>query len=252
MRKTWLWIFVVLLWVSPAFGQRDAPVYESYLPQFSIYHDTNGKHHALTIDFLFKKNGGPVEHTEHQAYILVYLKKDEAEIFKLAGDAELIKKQNEKKAKLFLDVLVEKKLVVPLESQVAKLNSPGSRTPKFADVRGYPRRSGVETLASYSFPFNFTFTYETLFQSVRKLGNFSSENVETYSKVRHFNDKFKFMVFVPVNDSAHATKVSPEVHKSYDFANGMDFATALLYFRPLPYELNLQTWDEKTLLIYIN
>lgn len=252
MRMTWASIFVLFLLVSTAFGQRDAPVYESYLPQFSIYHDNSKGHAALTIDFLFKKNGGPVEHTEHQAYILVYLKKDEAQILKLAGDAELVNKEKEKTSKPFLDVLVEKKLVVPLESQVAKINSPGSRTPRFADVRGYPRRSGVDTLAKFSFPFKFTFTYRTLFQSVRKLGNFSSENVATFSKARHFNDMFKFMVFVPVNDSAHATKVSREVHESFDFAYSMDFSTALLYFRPLPYELNLQTWDEKTLLIYIH
>lgn len=248
MRVIWLSILVV----STAFGQRDAPVYESYLPQFSIYHDNSKGHDAIAIDFLFKKNGGPVEHTEHQAYILVYLKKDEEAILKLAGDAELVNKQNEKKSKPFLDVLVAKKLVIPLESQVAKINSADGRPPRFADVRGYPKRSGVETLAKYSFPFQFTFTYETLFQSVQKLGNFSPQNVGTYSKVRHFNDTFKFMVFVPVNDSSHATKVSPEIHKSFDFAYSMDMFTALLYFRPLPYELNLQTWDEKTLLVYIH
>src|SRR5439155_16918317 len=167
-------------------------------------------------------------------------------------DSELIRKQNEKTAKPFLELLVDKKLVVPLESQVAKINPPGRRTPRFADVRGYPKSSGVDTLAKYSFPFTFTFTYETLFQSVRKLGNFSSENVETFGKSRSFNDKFKFMVFVPVNDSVQANRVSPEVHKSYDLANGLDFSTVLLYFRPLPYELSLQTYHEKTLLIYIN
>ena len=252
MRMTRLSIFVVVLLGSTAFGQRDAPVWESYLPQFSIYHDSSKGHDVITIDFLFKKNGGPIEHTEHQAYILVYLKKDEEQILKLARDSELIKKQNEKTAKPFLEFLVNKKLVVPLESQVAKINSPDRRTPRFADVRGNPRRSGVDTLAKFSFPFKFTFTYETLFQSVRKLGNFSSENVTIVNKATWFNDKFKFMAFVPVNDSAHATKVSPEVHKSWDFAGVMDVDSVLLYFRPLPYELSLQTYDEKTLLIYIN
>ena len=109
MRRTWLSIFVVFLFISPTFGQRDAPVYESYLPQFSIYHDTSEGHHAITIDLLFKKNGGPVEHTEHQAYILVYLKKDEEQILKLAGNSELVKKENEKTAKTFLQILVDKK-----------------------------------------------------------------------------------------------------------------------------------------------
>jgi hypothetical protein len=252
MRITWLSIFVVFLLVSPAFGQRDAPVWEAYLPQFSIYHDQSKSQDAITIDFLFKKNGGPVEHTEHQAYILVYLKKDEEQILKLAGDSRLVNKENEKTTKPFLDLLVEKKLVIPLESQVAKIDLSGGRMPRFPDVRGTPKRSGVDTLAKFSFPFKFTFTYETLFASVRKLGNFSAENVETFGKSTHFNDRFKFIVFVPVNNSAHATKVSPELRKTWDFAYPMDSSTALLYFRALPYELNLQTYQDKTLLIYIN
>jgi len=252
MRMIWLLLLVVFLCVSPAFGQRDAPVWEAYLPQFSIYHDQSKGQDAITIDFLFKKNGGPVEHTEHQAYILVYLKKDEEQILKLAGDSRLVNKENEKTRKPFLDFLVEKKLVVPLDSQVAKINSRDGTMPRFPDVRGNPKRSGVDTLAKFSFPFTFTFTYEMLFESVRKLGNFAAENVETFGKSRHFNDRFKFMVFVPVNNSANATKVSPELRKTWDFAYPMDSSTALLYFRALPYELNLQTYQEKTLLIYIN
>lgn len=252
MRMTWLSFLVVFLFVSPAFGQRDAPVWEAYLPQFSIYHDQSKGQDAITIDFLFKKNGGPVEHTEHQAYILVYLKKDEEEILKLAGDSRLVNKENEKTTKPFLNLLVEKKLVVPLDSQVAKISSRDGTMPRFPDVRGNPKRSGVDTLAKFSFPFNFTFTYETLFESVRKLGNFSAENMTIVNKATWFHDKFKFIVFVPVNNSAHATKVSPELRKTWDFAYPMDSSTALLYFRPLPYELSLQTYQEKTLLIYIN
>src|SRR5437870_13561027 len=132
MRILWLSILIGFVWMPSAFGQRDATVWESYLPKISIYHESYNKGDAITVDFLFKKNGGPVEHTEHQAYILIYLKKDEEQILKLAGDAELVKKQNEK-TKLFLEVLVDKKLVVPLESQVAKINSPDRHTPRFAD-----------------------------------------------------------------------------------------------------------------------
>jgi len=250
MRISWLSIFVLLLLVSPAFGQRDAPVYESYLPQFAIYHDTSKGNNAITIDLLFKKNGGPAEHIEHQAYILVYLKKDEEQILNLAQDAELVKKEREKTAKTFLQILVDKKLVVPLESQVAKIN--GGRTPRFADARGYPRRSGVDTLANHSFPFKFTFTYETLFQTVRGLGNYSPATEEIYTKkITYFHDKFKFIVFVPVNNSAQANKVSPEIHQSWDFANVMNDTTSLLYFRPLPYELDMETYEKKVL-IYIN
>ena len=246
MRIACLSILVLLVCISTAFGQRDAPVWEAYLPKLSIYHENGNKQPALTIDFLFEKNGGPHEHTEHQAYVLVYLKKDEEEIMKLAADPQLIKKENEK-TKLFLDVLVEKQLVVPLESQVAKLN----RTARFPDVKGNPKPNGAGTLDEFGFPYKFTFTYEKLFQSVGKLGNFNRQNVNVVGGFSWFNDKFKLMILVPVNDSRLATKVSKKMREMYDFANVMDFNTALLYFRPLPYELSFKTWDGG-MLVYIN
>jgi len=246
MRMACLSILITFVWASAAFAQRDAPVWEAYLPKVSIYHDNSSKQPALTVDFLFKKNGGPHEHVEHQAYVLVYLRQDEEQILKLARDPELTKKQNEK-TKLFLDMLVEKKLVVPLESQVAKIN----RTPRFQDVRGNPKSTGAEELTEFSFAFKFTFTYDTLFQSVGKLGNFHPENAKAYGSETWFEEKFKLMVFVPVNDSAHATKISAELRKMYDFANVMDFKTALLYFRPLPYEFGFKKYQDNTL-IYIN
>jgi len=248
MRIACLSILIVLLSVSTAFGQRDAPVWEAYLPKITIYHDDSNKHSALTVDFLFKKHGGPHEHTEHQAYVLVYLKKDEAEIMKLAADPELVKKKNEK-TKLFLDLLIEKKLVVPLDSQVAKLNQESS--PRYADVKGNPKRAGVDTLGDFTFPFKFTFTNEALFQAVQKLGNFNIKNAYAGGKETWFEDKFKLIVFVPVNDSAHATKVSAKLREMYDFANPMDFQTSLLYFRPLPYEFGFKKYEED-ILIYIN
>ena len=248
MRMAWLSIFFVFLWASTVFGQRDAPVWEAYLPTISIYHDDSNKLPAITVDFLFKKHGGPHEHTEHQAYVLVYLKKDEEQILKLAADPQLIKKQNEK-TKTFLDLLVEKKLVVPLESQVAKLNE-GSTT-RFADVKGNPKRAGADTLTESGFPFKFTFTCETLFQSVQKLGNFNVKSVNVVGGSTWFDDKFKLMVLVPVNDSAQATKVSAKLREMYDFASVMDFQTSLLYFRPLPYEFGFKKYEEETL-IYIN
>ena len=248
MRMTFLSILILLLWVPTVFGQRDAPVWECYLPKISIYHDDSNRHPAITVDFLFKKHGGPGEHTEHQAYVLVYLTKDEEQILKLAADPQLTKKQNEK-TKVFLDLLLEKKLVVPLESQVAKLNQ--ENKPRYADVRGTPKRAGVETLADFSFPFKFSFTYEKLFESVRKLGNFKIENVDDSGKEKWFEDKFKLLVFVPVNDSAQATKVSRKIREAYDFANVMNFDTSLLYFRPLPYEFGFKKYEED-ILIYIN
>src|ERR1700741_1727420 len=120
MRIALLSTLMVFLCVSTAFGQRDAPVWESFLPQISVYHDAADAPRNLIVDFLFMKGGGPHEHTEHQAYVLAYLKKDEAEILNLAADPHLRRNKNEK-TKRFLDVPVEKKLGATLDSQVARI-----------------------------------------------------------------------------------------------------------------------------------
>ena len=92
---------------------------------------------------------------------------------------------------------------------------------------------------------------EELFKLVSKLGNFHPERAEVYRSEKWFEEKCKLMVFVPVNDSAHATKISKELREMYDFANPMNATTALLYFRPLPYEFSLKKYQNITL-IYIN
>jgi len=245
MRIAWLSILIVLLCVSTALGQRDAPVWESFLPQISVYHDAADAPRALIVDFLFMKSGGPHEHTEHQAYVLAYLKKDEEQILKLAADPQLRSKKNEK-TKRFLDVLVEKKLVVTLDSQVAKI----VEMRMARQVKGSPGSVGADTESV--FPFKFTFSYETLFRSVQQLGNFDMKSVDVVGDYTWFEDKFKLIVFVPVNDSAQATKVSAELRKMYDFAGLMDFENSLLYFRPLPYEFQFKKYGADGLLVYIN
>ena len=251
MRRVWLPILAGFLWASTALGQRDAPVWESYLPSVSVYHDDSNGRPAITIDLLFKKNGGPYEHTEHQAYILAYLKKDEGEVFKVAADPQLTKKHAEK-TRRFLNLLVEKKLVAPLESQVAKINSRTGGTPRFPDVKGNPRQLGASSRGEFSFPFKFTLTYDALFESIRKLGNFHPENATDAGGSRWYDDVFKLMVFVPVNDSGYADKVSRELQETHDFANVMNSETSILYFRPLPYEFGFKKYGRDTLLIYIN
>jgi hypothetical protein len=245
MRIALLSILMVVLCVSTAFAQRDAPVWESFLPQISVYHDAADAPRSLIVDFLFIKSGGPHEHTEHQAYVLAYLKKDEAEILKLAADPQLRSKKNEK-TKRFLDLLVEKKLVATLDSQVAKIVE--MRMPRQVKLSPGSQSADTENV----FPFKFTFSYETLFRAVQQLGNFDMKSVDVVGDYTWFQDKFKLIVFVPVNDSAQATKVSPELHKMYDFAGLMDFENSLLYFRPLPYEFQFKTYKPDGLLVYIN
>ena len=245
MRMSWLSILIVFVCGSTAFAQRDAPVWESFLPQISVYHDAADAPRNLVVDFLFIKSGGPHEHTEHQAYVLAYLKKDEAEILKLAADPQLRSKKNEK-TKRFLDLLVEKKLVATLDSQVAKIVE--MRFPRQVKLGPGSQSADTENV----FPFKFTFSYESLFRAVQQLGNFDMKNVDVVGDYTWFEDRFKLIVFVPVNDSAQATKVSAELHKMYDFASLMDFENSLLYFRPLPYEFQFKTYKPDGLLVYIN
>ena len=246
MRMSWLSILIVFLCVSTAFAQRDAPVWESFLPQISVYHDAADAPRALIVDFLFMKSGGPHEHTEHQAYVLAYLKKDEEQILKLAADPQLRNKKNEK-TKRFLDLLVEKKLVATLDSQVARIIE--MRMPRQVKLKPGSQSADTENV----FPFKFTFSYEMMFRAVQQLGNFDMKSVDVVGDYTWFEDRFKLIVFVPVNDSAQATKVSSEVHKMYDFTNLMDFQNSLLYFRPLPYEFQFKKYGEpSTLLLYIN
>ena len=92
-----------------------------------------------------------------------------------------------------------------------------------------------------------------MFRAVQRLGNFDIKSVDVAGDYTWFEDKFKLIVFVPVNDSAQATKVSAELRKMYDFANFMDFQSSLLYFRPLPYEFQFKKYGAaNTLLVYIN
>jgi hypothetical protein len=249
MRIALLSILIVFVGVSTAFGQRDAPVWESFLPKISVHHAKSDRPTAIKVEFVFMKNGGPHEHTEHQAYVLVYLQKDEEQILKLAADPELRKKKNEK-TKRFLDLLVEKRLVAPLQSQVAKITEVSMS--RYDGGKGNSRRAGNDDDVEYVFPFKFTFTNEALFQSVQKLGNYDPKNVDVSGDYTWFNDKFKLMVFVPANDSAQADKVPAKLRKSYDFVGSFDFDSSLLYFRPLPYEFEFKKYKEEYLMVYIN
>src|SRR6185369_462014 len=157
MRIALLSTLMVLLCVSTAFAQRDAPVWESFLPQISVYHNAADAPRSLIVDFL--------------------------------------------------DILVEKKLVATLDTQVTKITE--MRLPRQVKLNPGSQSADTENV----FPFKFTFSYEALFRAVQQLGNFDMKSVDVVGDYTWFQDKFKLIVFVPVNDSAQATKVSPELHK---------------------------------------
>jgi hypothetical protein len=238
----------LLLFIAPqaALAQRDAPVWECYLPKIEIYHEDDSK---LSIDLLFKKNGGPYEHIEHQCYILAYLVGDEAEIMKLAADKELIKKKENKTP--LIDVLVEKKLVTILESKAVKLKSPDGLTQKFPDVTGNPAQNSKSKIDHYTFPFQFTFKYQALFDARKQLGNFKKDDANQLDNQIWYKSNIKLLVFVPVNDTKYSDKVSADIRDKHDFAYSMNTETILLYFKPLSYEISFKKYDDK-LLLYIH
>ena len=218
MKRLLLACLVLIL--SPPFvhAQRDAPVWESHLASVSICHTADRQ---VSMDLLYAKSGGPHEHTEHQMYLIAYLKKDEGTILKLASDASLLDKKKRDK-KMLMEVLKDKCLVAVLDSKVAQ-------------------RTEDDT-----FPFHFSFRYSDLFAKIKTLKNFELTNT-TPSDGIYFNDQFKIIVFVPVNDSRYADKVAPHIRSHGDFVNipannphpdnsDLHLRTPLLYFKPLPYE----------------
>ena len=244
-------LFVGLL-APHAQAQRDPPVSQVYLPRIEIYHEKDA---ALTVDLFFKSNGGPQEHNERQCYILAYLKRDEQQILKIASqpkllekkkrdlefDAKRAKKRAEKK-QLFLDVLLEKKLVVTLDTKAAKRTS-----------LARPQYRGKGSVATSCYPFKFTFKNKALLAAVQKLGNFDRDHANVVAnQPTWFLDQVKLLIFVPVNDCKYATKISPKLRTTRDFTNRGSLDMLLLYLRPLPYELDFHQRQDETVFIYIN
>jgi hypothetical protein len=220
---------LAVLWISPpVLGQRDPPVFSSYLPSITLFNERA----TLDFDLLFCKAGGPIEHTEHQMYVLGYLEKDEARILELAADKKLTSKKQEG-AKLLLDVLEVEKLAAILDTKVAK------REVMKLDEEQQPRNPGQR---GHTYKYSFNLNNGLLFKTIGGLKNIK---VERESGRRYYTDKFKLLIFVPVNDCKYATKIPKELRNTYDFAHFYDSDTILLYFKALPYRFEFKPPDEQ-------
>ena len=243
---------------NPAFAQQDPPVWESYLSRLTVYHERDD---SLTVDLLFKKEGGPVKHTQQQMYILIYLTMDEAKIHELATNPALLDKRDPDKPML-IDVLLEKKLIAILDSKVGDFSSKAAQDA----IGSYGLESddlhSVASLRLNTIPYKFTFSNKSLFEAASKLGNFDASKTLESSSL-WFEDMFKLIAFVPVNDCKYADKITPERNQKYDFANlpsnkgisGDEFLcdrTPLLYFKSLPYEFQFVKGKGDRYMIYIN
>ena len=129
-----------------------------------------------------------------------------------------------------------KKLVKVLETKATKVQP-------YNVENQHDRRNHV-------FLFKFALEHKTLFEKIKQLANFDSNNVEVFRSGRHeYEDKFKLLAYVPVNTSPYATKIPMSLRKMYDFTNNMNPQGH--YFRQLPYVLYLARFGEDFLL-YIN
>jgi hypothetical protein len=227
-----------------AHAQRDAPIWESHLASMSIYHEDGS---SLTIELLYKKEGGPHEHNQHQMYLLAYLAKDEAEILKLASGSGRLDTPVEGK-KPIVDVLIEKKLVAVLDSQVASRRKWVQDWDVYQD-RGVSEKDlrieGRSSLAVKSFAYKFNVSNDKLFEAFSRLANVRSDGVDKVEDLVHYQDRLKLLAFVPLNDSKYATKVSPELRTISDILY-------VLYFKPLPYELSFTKTARGKTMVYIN
>jgi hypothetical protein len=231
-------------------AQRDPPLLECYLPSITLSHSEGDQ---LTIDLVLKKETGPTEHREHQMYLLVYLVEDEAEVLMIASTPELLDKTKSGDAKLFLDVLLDKELIAISESKVAKRNGFAGQDNRgeYAD-RSKAGRNIKEFLRLNTFAFTFTPTYEDLFQKVAMLKNFRKEDPPP-NTFGVYKQRFKFLVYVPVNDCKYASEVRDEVRGKNDF--GLDEygmgKTPILYCRSLPYEFMFSRDSEVGTKVYV-
>lgn len=239
MRILFFALFAVFSNSAFVFAQRDAPVWDSFLPRIALFDERT----TLDFEFTFMKNGGPAEQSpESQVYVLGYLEKDESRIWEFAADKKLTTKSKGNE-KLLLEVLEEEKLVVQLETKVAKK----SETPLVISPQS--RRTIV---GGNCYDFEFSFNNRMLFETMGKLKHFDPANF-VQSDNKYYDDKFKLMIFVPVNDCKYSTKISQEQREFYDFAHFKDSDTILQYFKPLPYRFQFKPLDgEDVVLIYVD
>jgi hypothetical protein len=245
--KSLLVCSVLVFSVGESHGQTIG-LFEAYVSSQSIYHN---KDDSISLEVTVRKNGGERNQEELQLYLLLYLEKDENEVLGIANDESLLDKKNLERPG-FLDSLLEKNLVVVLDSKATK------RT--MSEPLESAKSWGKENQKVNAFDYEFQFSNSETFEQVSKLKNFgtkwTSENIEA----TYFMDRFRFLLFAPVNDSKYATKVS-ELAKKYDYSHGgilparqNSVSTPILYFKSLNYTMQFRSLHRfpKKYEIYIN
>jgi len=238
MRNLIFALFLIATFASPTFGQRDAPVWDSYLPRVVTYNQRTN----LDFELTWHKGGGPSKQLSHaQMYVLLYLEKDEPQILELAKEEKHTNKKN-KEEDLILAVLEKKKLAIVLAVELADADKSDATSKLKKKLRG-----------GSNFDFEFSFDYSEILTKHKELGNFNEANVDSSPSLgQTYNDKVKLMLFIPVNDCPLATLVPEELRKSHDFAHLMDLDTSIQYFKPLSQSFQLRQLKDGDVVAYID
>jgi hypothetical protein len=233
---------ICLLSQSIAFAQRDPPLLECYLPVIIATHLDGNK---IGIDLVLKKETGPTEHREHQIYLLGYLLEKEGEVLKICAEDELLNKRKGGESKLFLDVLLEKQLVVSIDTKIAPRSGFAGQDVKgnYADGTKVGREK-TDFLRINTFEYSFSIPYDQLYEKVSSLKDFGSKK----TRWGMYESKFKILAFVPVNDCKYAKDVRDGVRGENDVGRHGNPLTPILYCRPLPYEFQIDAGTT----VYIN
>jgi hypothetical protein len=168
----------------------------------------------------------------------------------MAKDEALTDKKSTKPS--LLEMLVEKKLAVVLDTKVAKLNSPNGKTPQFPDVTGKPAISGAKNLDAFAFPFTFVLKVDDLFEASGKLAGVDNTKFNLSGDSKYYEQQISLLLFIPVNDSKHADKVAANIHDKPDFAHGMNTRTSILHFKALPYTLSFVRYEDEPVRVEVN
>lgn len=206
-------------------AQRDALVTEAYLPAIRVVRNDD---QSINMRLEYCHTGGPNDVIQRQMYLIAYLSKDEQKLQAIIRDKRCLDKT--KTEDLFLKKLVEDQIAVVLDSKTTKLQQSAT--------------------GNSFFPFEFKFGSSKFSKSVQNnLARFDSNDFVDSGGRRYFRDRFKLLVFVPVNDCVLADKVE-EKYRDYDFAkydSSSDtdeyfyLRNAAAFLKTLPYSFQIKS-----------
>jgi hypothetical protein len=223
-----------LLGTATLWAQHSPPVRNLYLSPIEVLADADD---SLKVNFTLHKDGRTNEQLERQCYLLLYLKTNEAKILQIANAAEFaVRGKQDSDTAIFAEMLKKQSLVITLASKVAK------------HVPAKPQPEPPKAIPIDHFPFEFSLDHASLFEALNRVEGFDAQGAVVNGDSRWFKETFKIAAFFPLNQSEFADKVDPKYKGVLDFGRAYMSGNAVLFFRSLPYEFNIQRVRDRFLI----